>query len=165
MAANGAYHWNVLKSTIESTARGYKLQQYYMNARFSHTKYWWSIYLYLYTTYLFKGLTCFWKFRSLRAFNSIKALFLMSSAMDPGRFSSSWIRFKILVWILQKSNWKIQTSVEVVAVVGVVRAVAVVVGIVAVEVVIIVVVLELNARKVQCSVPLSHKKFKPVHKD
>ncbi len=39
--------------------------------------------------------TCLWKFRSLSALSSMLALVLKSPAREPGRFSSSWIRWAI----------------------------------------------------------------------
>ena len=44
--------------------------------------------------------TCFWKFSSLRALNSIMAFILKSSGILPGNPSSSLIRCTIRAWIL-----------------------------------------------------------------
>lgn len=43
--------------------------------------------------------TCLWKFRSLSALSSMLALVLKSPAREPGRFSSSWIR-----WVIRACN-------------------------------------------------------------
>lgn len=47
--------------------------------------------------------TCFWKFSSLRALNSIMAFILKSSGILPGSPSSSLMRWIIRAWILYQN--------------------------------------------------------------
>lgn len=56
------------------------------------------------------ALTWRWKLSSRRAFSSMVALVRRSPAKEPGRFSSSWMRWAMRAWSLQRRDFRTSSA-------------------------------------------------------